>query len=607
MNHERSRGKAGRAVVSVLAILLLAGGPVGAVTYTNTGAGGPYGNGGNWMTASTWTPLGTPGSGDTVNLVPNHWPAGLTLTCDAGWGASVVNVTANDGNDCNLTVAAPGTVGTLSWNDTYNFYSWKLNVNSGAPLTLTQFSDIGPYMIRASGALDARWNFTGAAGIQYNTNNFITAGNSGTVPRTANQYAGMLDFSAATSVHLQRNPASTVLGQEVISTWSGSNNAWLITIGRADDGIQNWSVGAGAQPALMPGGSSQDAGIRKVGLGDVHMENVDLIFDLTSTHGADDGKAISGDSKLWGPAYSGTVYANSLAVTAAAATTTRRELQVLGRLVLDGQTGLQAGGTGSGRAVNVVTGNYDTYVKMNSGYWGSTSAFGTLEAAPGASEFYFGSSGTGKVRLNVCNDSRDAHGYINTPTLIANTLHLGPTAYIDDKNDWTGAVVNSGLLEFRGRFVNESTQNALWLTEKSTFRAIGGAGIQSFEAPSADYGLAGPGSGNYLIDRLVFGQDSAGGTGMTWLHLDDAFGNAPGAGAEAVYVNTLELYDGSLLELRGLNLYYRNSGAWQLAVASALVPFAYGDGTGFILVPEPATGAVLALACLLALRRRRRA
>jgi hypothetical protein len=303
--------------------------------------------------------------------------------------------------------------------------------------------------------------------------------------------------------------------------------------------------------------------------------------------------------------HSGTVYANSLSVFASPATTPRRELQILGRLVVDGQTGLQAGGAGSGRAVNVVTGNYDTYVKMNSGYWGGSSAFGTLEAAPGAPEFYFGSSGTGTVRLNICNDSRDTHGYIDTPTLIANTLHLGPTAYIDDKNDWTGAVVNRGLLEFRGRFVNECAQNTLWLTEKSTFRAIGGAGIQSFEAPSADLGLAGPGAGNYLIDRLVLGQDSAGATGTTWLHLEDAFGNAPGSGAEAVYVNTLELYAGSLLELRGLNLYHKNSGAWQLAVADAVTPFAYGDGTGFILVPEPAAGGLLLVAGVLALCGRR--
>lgn len=589
------------ALVGVLVLGSLVEGATFRTKNSGTGSTLPSG-GGNWMTAANWTLLsgtdadGIPDIDDDVTLYPAAWPYGYDLALDAGWSANTINVIANDGNDCNINVQADGTVNTLNWNRTVANYSWRLTTGY-TQFHLGQFHDIGPLPGRLLNfsSPSSIMSFTGASVIEYNTN-------------ADSMYTMRMDFGGATSVNLLRSLTSSSLTSEKITTWGG-NNGWLFTIGRTDNGTQTWTVAANSHPALMPGGSSQDAGILKTGTGNVQMPDVDLIFNMTNTHPADDGQAISAGGTIGDGLYSGTIFANSLTVGPAASSGgLPRTFALSGKLVIDGQGGLQAGGTGNGRAVSAIASDTDLILRLTSPS-GPSTYVGQVKILPGGGTFYADGTGAGKTGIIINNQSRDYHTDVNTPAIIANDITFGAKTYVTDRNTWQDIDANAhGIIEFRGRFSNASTQNTLWRTENTTLRAIGGGGIQTLEALSNDLGTGGPGASNFLFDQLVFGRDSASTNLITWAHLTNSADNATGTGSEAVYVNTLALYAGSILELRGINIYYKNGGgSWLLATPSTTVPFAGGDGTGFILVPEPTALTLLAGLGAAALLRRRRA
>jgi len=599
------------------AALLAATALAGAAQFSNNVINGSTQN---WSNPGTWTVVGfdadgVPDADDVVTLYPAPWPYGLTVNLDVPWAADTIDVVADTGNDCNLNLQYSGIVRVLNWNRTAPNYSWRLNGSGSAVLTVTEFHDTGLYPARLTpfGTVSDTMSFAGPAVVEYNT-----AGPSDYMFRT--------DFSTATSVYLQASPTVPVPTSETIRTKPG-NNTWLFTIGRADGGTQNWTVAPGSHPALQPGGSSQDAGIRKVGVGDVHMEDVDFIHDMTQSHPADEGQGISSTGQIQGALYDGVVYANSVNLLPATAATIKRIYSINGHLVLDGEGGLQAGGAGNGRALSAVASNTDLEIRVGPG-GSSNQVFGTLEIAPTGGSIYLDSIGTGNAILNINNDSRDNHASASRATIIANDVELGPQAYLSDRNTWsdtwspaTAENDAGGILDLRGDFINRSTLNTLWRTEHTTLNFITRTWTQPgdetfFEAPSTDLGPAGPGTANFLFGGLILGQYADGSTAAAVLALADDYDNSAGAGTEAVYADVLGLYAGSTLILNGIPLYYRNGGAWTRAVADPLNAFPGGDGTGYILneppsgepiIPEPASALCVLVGAGILARRRRRA
>jgi len=133
--------------------------------------------------------------------------------------------------------------------------------------------------------------------------------------------------------------------------------------------------------------------------------------------------------------------------------------------------------------------------------------------------------------------------------------------------------------------------------ENLTLVFEGGEGvIDPFEVAGQDFGLTETGFvDNFALGTLQLGGDN----GIGHVCLVDLFDNQPDwLGTEALYVDSIILGEDSLLDLNGLNVYYRSfvdmGGTIDLS------------GGSFSQVPEPATLGLLAFGGLAVLRRRYR-
>lgn len=541
---------------------------------------------GYWTNSLMWTNAvganGVPGINDTVIL--NQLASGSYDINFTNWSVGTLTINSKVNTRHNLYLEAPkgsdGYVGTLNYSNAtpalYNGFYWE---GGNMKVTLQQYNIIGP------NTPNGRWTggsgaflFTNAAQITYHTTNITVL-------------ACQADFGGASSVHLVR---STALGTTTMETLgAASANAQPPTyIGRRDNGVQTWTVGAGSHPLLnVP--NAYDTLLAKVGTNHVDMSDVDLWCNCTADRafGISSGGTAAGSGTAL---YKGEIRANSLTLTRTeSATVYTKSFDIVGTLVLDGQGGLQAGGTGNGRAFSVVS-NTNGLTLMRFGSHSSAGNAGNakrglVSIAPTGGEFYLnGSAPSGSVKLQIYNTPAER----TNATLIANTINLAsPRVIISDRDPNNDIDDNAGgTIEFRGDFISQSTDTNNFRLDNSTVRAIGGGTnkVQYWECMSKDNGAVSPSTNNFALAKLIVGKTATGSTTNTILSLRDQYDNNTGdsGAAEAVYVTTLEIYAGSQLHLNGLNLYYKNSGSWVKAVESQ-TPFPYGDGTGYLGAPPP--------------------
>ena len=532
-----------------------------------------------WSDSTAWTPNGVPGSSDTV-IITNQlpWASTWTLTLDTGWAANTINITSANAqmNDHTLTVTA-GTIGTLNANlndpISGNGFHWNQgNLN----VTLTQWNNLGTRFGYWQLGTSSAWLFTNAAQITY-------------YQQATNALTAQLDFSGATSINLLKSTAFGSTTVEVIQNTAG--NMVPVVIGRADSGVQTWTVGTGSHPILQAYDGTQSKGFSKVGSGDVVMTNVDLKVLCVANHNigisASGGQAGSGDAL-----YGGVIYANSVQYTRLeSATANNQRFDVIGNMLLSGQGGLQAGGTGNGRAFSLVsTTNGLTTCKIGSQSAGGNNGLslaGHLTIAPAGGAFYLAAPQSGSVRFQLYSRPSDR----TNATLTANTINLAsPNVTINDRDPNNDVDANAGgAIEFRGDFISQCTDTNNFRLDSSTLRVIGGGTnvVQYWECMSKDNGAVSPSTNNFALGRLVLGQTSTGTTSTTKLVLRDQYtNNLASTAAEALYVTNLTMYATSVLYLNNLKLYYKNSGSWTLATPGAFTP---GDGTGKIRAVWPET------------------
>ncbi|HJT36519.1 MAG TPA: hypothetical protein VJ783_31135, partial [Pirellulales bacterium] len=113
----------------------------------------------------------------------------------------------------------------------------------------------------------------------------------------------------------------------------------------------------------------------------------------------------------------------------------------------------------------------------------------------------------------------------------------------------------SGTVAVRGNLTGATTNATLFTPYGALlFNGSGTAAApQTLEAMSDDLGaVASAFNGNFALGKLTL-------QGSTYLKLVDQSDNAPGAGAEAVYVNSLTVPAGTTLDLNGLHLYARSA------------------------------------------------
>ncbi len=156
---------------------------------------------------------------------------------------------------------------------------------------------------------------------------------------------------------------------------------------------------------------------------------------------------------------------------------------------------------------------------------------------------------------------------------VSKLLSFGPNAIFN-------AVEGTTIHMTGSNFENTSTNSAnLSGLENLTLIFEGGSAITDlFEVGGEDMGLIDPDgwTNNFALDSLILG-----GSDIGQLQLVDNFDNQPTwNGQEALYVNNLILGAGSLLDLNGLNLYYRNA---------SIDPSAVILYNGGMLIPEPGT------------------
>lgn len=548
---------------------------------------------GNWAASATWTlesgsdADGVPDVDDAVRLRTKATDATYTITAAAGWACDTLTLelssgTGNERHRLSLTGNGAARVINFYDNHTTGFRGPEIAFDgSSYTLTVSELHSLGPET--PSWAVSCVWGifaFSGEAVITYNT-------------KAMNEMCSANDFSAASSILLQRSVASASLTTETLASASGGNRT-PFTIGRADNQAQTWSVASGSRPVLLARANSQNEAFKKVGTAAVHMPDVDLL----TAQGAANNAGLSSNGRMAGAGtalYAGTVYANSLSyVRDNHATVYDRRFDVVGTLSLDGQAGLQAGGSGNGRAFDVTSNtNGLTTVRIGSlspvGNPGQAKRGRVETVGTGTGSFYLnGPTPAGRVKLEIYCPAAERPN----PFVIANTIHLAsPRVSINDRDPNNDTDANAGgTLEFRGHFINASQQAADFRTDKSTLHCTAGwtntASI--IECPSQDLGTAGPGASNFLLNKLIVGKAADAVTGQKRLMLaDDYDNNTLDAEPEALYVNTLELHAGSEIVLQGRNLYVKNSGSWVQAIPGA---FAGGDGTGRIIRKIPNDG-----------------
>ena len=191
----------------------------------------------------------------------------------------------------------------------------------------------------------------------------------------------------------------------------------------------------------------------------------------------------------------------------------------------------------------------------------------------------------GKEGTGVFEIQKDSSPEIN----ISSELRLGPHAVFE-------AGTSAHIHMTGSAFINESTAPK-YLAGLANLTLIfeGGPGVDdTFEVAGQDLGPFEAGfASNFALGTLAIGGAQEGHVGLV-----DAVDNQPSwTGAEALYVDLLEIAPGSALDLSGLTLYYRMFKGDRDSVNL--------DGGTIMLASEPTTLSLLAVGGLLALRRRR--
>jgi hypothetical protein len=562
-----------RAGALATAVLAFVGGAVPsgrASVYTCALTGGT----GSWTNPATWSPAGVPGTNDTAVMTNLAWFAAPTVTLDPGWAADTFIYTSRtaQANGHQINVAADGRVRVVRVfdNGTAGGSGFTWAQQSGKTVTLSEYHCQGPKIPTVSFAGGSRWLFTNAAIITYHGSN-------------VNSLAETLDFTGATSVLLRCSAATPSPRTEWLRTTRG--NVLPVALGRADGQPQVWSVAPGSHPTLEASVYSQSLAIRKVGPGDVRMDDVDLLVVPTNSHPAFGSCALSAsgaDPRAGGTLYTGTVTAHSLTLDARPMTNATA-FWIAGALVLTSQAGQQGGAAGNGRALDIAAGRADFRVRPGTDAPAnkpSECRTASVVVQPGGGEIRLETAGAGKAWLDLHQRAAERAA----PVVVANTVNVaGTNAYLSDRDPNNPAVLSDAhgaRLELRGSLLNRSVLTNDFRLDHSTLHFVGTNSL--LEAPSADRGPVDPAPANFLFGALVLGRRADGTASRAELALTDAWDNAPGAGSEAVYAERLELYAGSVLWLQGRRLYYRNGGLWREAVADTSRPFVGGDGTGYI-------------------------
>ncbi|MCL1857058.1 MAG: hypothetical protein FWF84_05415, partial [Kiritimatiellaeota bacterium] len=474
--------------------------------------------------AASFLPAGIPGPDDTVVYIPH--PSDTTfvvLATNINWGALILtNGVAANNKYIRMDTGTTNAIRVIThFRDTNP--AWlpqRFSQNDNSILRLTEYHDLGLYRggHHTGGNGSCAWEFYGDAKWTYHT---------AAINKTANGPvdacpAGRLDFSAATSVHLERNPRAVTLESEYIFARYAPNfgtvpfpdqATWVI--GRSDGQLQTWTVGEGSHPVLLVWPCQQSGGIAKYGTGDVDMPGVDLCMrmdrDRLNMALSDDGKDGTYGTR------GGVISLNSLTVDGEEAANAWR-CNIFEHLVLNGQAGLDCDRPGNGRAVDAFSYNSLTF-RLQYDYDASRPfTVGRIVSMPSAGETRFESLGAGYVAVEFGNRGRGALQYdkTNVATIVANTLNLAsPSVYMTDRNA-KGLATDSaanGLIELRGDFVNHSTNNVLFRMDSTTVRVIGGGtnALSWIEVAGEDVGEEDPGVANFAWRDLVLGQDSTNG------------------------------------------------------------------------------------------------
>jgi len=238
------------------------------------------------------------------------------------------------------------------------------------------------------------------------------------------------------------------------------------------------------------------------------------------------------------------------------------------------------------------------YVGVLGGYGsfsqtGGTSTVGTLNVGYDLAGGSYAISENGVLSAGTL---RIPHGRFSidaasATVTVSQGFYLGPGSQLE-------AAPGSTIHMTGSAFENESTDPGS-LAELANLTLVfeGGEGvIDPFEVAGQDFGLTETGFvDNFALGTLQLGGDN----GIGHVCLVDLFDNQPDwLGTEALYVDSIILGEDSLLDLNGLNVYYRSfvdmGGTIDLS------------GGSFSQVPEPATLGLLAFGGLAVLRRRYR-
>jgi hypothetical protein len=586
-----------RAVVTGLGLMSVAG-----ATVYNLKVPMPDNLTHTWDETAIWQEGVVPGAADTAVLDVNNENRWWTVQTRTGGGAGVTIGTVNliDNNntqpklDVNYTSGST-IIGIINSTRT-DAHAWGgLMLQLTNALTLTQYNELDKHNrdILGSGTL----SFTGAAQITY-------------APVGDLSLTKFVRFNNATSVNLTRNSYAGQPWTETITIDNPIGWAELpLVIGRSDNGDQNWTVGPTSNPVIRVWDDRSGLMTQVVGSGNVYAPGVSFLMN-PSENGSPQQYIVIGGTTYQGTGitstgkfltttdnlFPGTLTLKSLTVSNAGASSSYEH-----RMFFLGGNTVLAGANASGHALQLTADQRDMILHL-----GRPAAAGNANNAllapitvhAGAGDIYLSGTANGKASIRIW--AKDAQK--TSPSLTADVIHLGPYSFITDRdfvNSYSGG--GGGMVLFRKDFIVEGNVSTDMSLDHTTVIKFGNG---TFEMLSADNGLAGPGASNYLIDKLVIGRDATEELLRSVLGMVDTYDNSTGVTPEALYVNSLELYASSTLNLNDLPLYYKNSGSWQL-LGHGL--FAGGDGSGFVFIPEPGAGVLaLLLAGGGALRRRRR-